>query len=72
VQERPRACRSPAIFNLFAKRPASDCHRLAGEIVEPLFADIGARDSDMTRHMKCEVLRAWLEIAVYITAPNAA
>lgn len=56
------------IFNFFAKSPARDRHYPAGEIVQPLFAEIGARDSAVPRHMEFEVLNALLKIPIEITA----
>jgi hypothetical protein len=59
---------SQHIFNLFLERPTRDLHRLSGEFIQTLFADIPSGDPAPTRHVKSEIFRTRPQIAVNITA----
>ncbi len=56
------------LFNLFAKRSIRCGHSLTCEFMQPLFVDVGARDSPATRYHEREIVGAGPQISIDITA----
>ena len=56
------------IFDVFLKGAARNLHRLACQIVQPLSAGIGTRDSARSGHVEFEVIRTCLQVPVDVTS----
>ena len=54
------------ILHFFVKRAARDLHRLAGQVIEPVFADEDPGDPSTPRHVELEILGARPQVSVDI------